>query len=202
MRAAGLRARRRPRRRPRTTDSGHALPVSPNVLAQRFTAALPNRVWVGDITYVPTGEGWLYLAVLVDLYSRRVVGWALDRVIDRSLVLRALAMALDRRKPASKLLHHTDRGSQYASTDYQLELEAAGLRCSMSRRGNCYDNAVAESFFATLKKERVHHRRWRTREQAQSDLFEYIEGFYNLRRRHSALGYRSPVEYEEAMRVA
>jgi transposase InsO family protein len=202
MRAAGLRARRRPRRRPRTTDSRHALPVAPNVLAQDFQVETPDRVWVGDITYVPTGEGWLYLAVLLDLCSRRVVGWALDRTIDRSLTLRALAMALQRRRPGSELLHHTDRGSQYAATDYQLELEAARIRCSMSRKGNCYDNAVAESFFATLKKERVHHRRWRTRDEARSDLFEYIEGFYNLRRRHSALGYRTPVEYEEAVKTA
>ena len=202
MRAAGLRARRKPRCRPRTTDSRHALPVAPNVLAQDFRSETPDRVWVGDITYVPTGEGWLYLAVLLDLCSRRVVGWALDRTIDRSLTLRALAMALDRRKPGHELLHHTDRGSQYAATDYQLELEAARIRCSMSRKGNCYDNAVAESFFATLKKERVHHRRWRTRDEARSDLFEYIEGFYNLRRRHSALGYRSPVEYEEALKTA
>jgi transposase InsO family protein len=202
MRAAGLRARRRPRRRPCTTDSRHALPVAPNVLAQDFRIETLDRVWVGDITYVPTGEGWLYLAVLIDLCSRRVVGWALDRTIDRSLTLRALTMALARRKPGPELLHHTDRGSQYAATDYQLELEAAGLRCSMSRKGNCYDNAVAESFFATLKKERVHHRRWRTRDEARSDLFEYIEGFYNLRRRHSALGYRTPVEYEEAVKTA
>ena len=202
MRAAGLRARLRPRRRPRTTDSRHALPVAPNVLAQAFRSESPDRVWVGDITYVPTGEGWLYLAVLLDLCSRRVVGWALDRTIDRSLTLRALAMALLRRKPGSELLHHTDRGSQYAATDYQLELEAARIRCSMSRKGNCYDNAVAESFFATLKKERVHHRRWRTRDEARSDLFEYIEGFYNRRRRHSALGYRSPVEYEETLKSA
>jgi transposase InsO family protein len=202
MRAAGLRARRKPRRRPRTTDSRHALPVAPNVLAQEFQVERPDRVWVGDITYVPTGEGWLYLAVLLDLCSRRVVGWAIDRTIDRSLTLRALTMALERRKPGSELLHHTDRGSQYAATDYQLELEAARIRCSMSRKANCYDNAVAESFFATLKKERVHHRRWRTRDEARSDLFEYIEGFYNLRRRHSALGYRSPVEYEEAMKTA
>jgi transposase InsO family protein len=202
MRAAGLRARRRPRRRPRTTDSRHALPVAPNVLAQDFQVETPDRVWVGDITYVPTGEGWLYLAVLLDLCSRRVVGWALDRTIDRSLTLRALAMALQRRRPGSELLHHTDRGSQYAATDYQLELEAARIRCSMSRKGNCYDNAVAESFFATLKKEHVHHRRWRTRDEARSDLFEYIEGFYNHRRRHSALGYRSPVEYEEMLKSA
>jgi len=202
MRAAGLRARRRLRRRPRTTDSRHALPVAPNVLAQDFRVEAPDRVWVGDITYVPTSEGWLYLAVLLDLCSRRVVGWSIDRAIDRSLTLRALAMAMDRRKPDASLLHHTDRGSQYAATDYQLELEAAGFRCSMSRKGNCYDNAVAESFFASLKKERVHHRRWRTREDARSDLFEYIEGFYNRRRRHSALGYRSPMEYEEALESA
>jgi len=202
MRGAGLRARRRPRRRPRTTDSRHALPVAPNVLAQQFTVEAPDRVWGGDITYLPTGEGWLYLAVLIDLCSRRVVGWALDRAIDRWLVLRALTMALQRRRPSDALLHHTDRGSQYASTDYQLELEAAGLRCSMSRKGNCYDNAVVESFFATLKKELAHHRRWRTRDQAQAEVFEYIEGFYNCRRRHSALGYQSPVEYEEAMNAA
>jgi putative transposase len=202
MRSAGLRARRRLGRRPRTTDSKHALPVAPNVLSQKFTVEVPDRVWVGDITYLRTGEGWLYLAVLLDLYSRRVVGWALDRNIDRSLALRALTMALDRRRPDPALLHHTDRGSQYASTDYQLELEEAGLRCSMSRKGNCYDNAVAESFFATLKKELAHHRRWRTRDEATPAIFEYIEGFYNRRRRHSALGYRSPVEYEEAMRTA
>jgi putative transposase len=202
MRSAGLRARRRLGRRPRTTDSKHALPVAPNVLSQKFTVEVPDRVWVGDITYLRTGEGWLYLAVLLDLYSRRVVGWALDRNIDRSLALRALTMALDRRRPDPALLHHTDRGSQYASTDYQLELEEAGLRCSMSRKGNCYDNAVAESFFATLKKELAHHRRWRTRDEATPAIVEYIEGFYNRRRRHSALGYRSPVEYEEAMRTA
>jgi putative transposase len=202
MRSAGLRARRRLGRRPRTTNSKHALPVAPNVLSQKFTVAVPDRVWVGDITYLRTGEGWLYLAVLLDLCSRRVVGWALDRNIDRSLALRALTMALDRRQPDPALLHHTDRGSQYASTDYQLELEEAGLRCSMSRKGNCYDNAVAESFFATLKKELAHHRHWRTRDEAKPAIFEYIEGFYNRRRRHSALGYRSPVEYEEAMRTA
>lgn len=202
MRAAGLRARRRLGRRPRTTDSHHALPVAPNVLAQEFNAANPDHVWVGDITYLRTGEGWLYLAVLLDLCSRRVVGWALDGSIDRSLVLRALGMAIDQRQPGPELLHHTDRGSQYASTDYQLELERARVRCSMSRKGNCYDNAVAESFFATLKKELAHHRHWRTRGDAASAVFEYIEGFYNRRRRHSALGYLSPVEYEEAMRAA
>lgn len=202
MRSAGLRARRRARRRPRTTDSKHALPVAPNVLAQKFQAEVPDRVWVGDITYLRTGEGWLYLAVLLDLCSRKVVGWATDRSIDRSLALRALGAALDCRRPSPDLLHHTDRGSQYASTDYQLELEQAKLRCSMSRKGNCYDNAVAESFFATLKKELAHHRRWHTRAQAHSEVFEYIEGFYNHRRRHSALGYLSPVAYEEAMKSA
>jgi putative transposase len=199
MRSAGLRARRRLRRRPRTTDSKHALPVAPNVLAQKFEVEAPDRVWVGDITYLRTGEGWLYLAVLLDLCSRKVVGWATDRSIDRSLAVRTLAIALDRRRPSAELLHHTDRGSQYASTDYQLELEQAKLRCSMSRKGNCYDNAVAESFFATLKKELAHHRRWHTRAEAHSDVFAYIEGFYNRRRRHSALGYLSPVDYEEAM---
>lgn len=201
MRAEGLRARRRRRRRPRTTDSRHALPVAPNVLEQKFVAQKPNSVWLGDITYIGTGEGWLYLAVLLDLFSRRVVGWAMDRVIDRRLTLRALRMALAQRIPSPGLLHHTDRGSQYASTDYQIELERSGMLCSMSRKGNCYDNAVAESFFATLKTELVNHRRWTTREEAQAELFEYIEAFYNRRRRHSALGYRSPVEYENVMKL-
>lgn len=199
MREAGLKAKRRHLRHPRTTNSNHTLPVAPNILEQRFVTDQPNRVWIGDITYVGTGEGWLYLAVLVDLFSRRVVGWSMDRAIDRWLTLGALGMALKRRRPRQGLVHHTDRGSQYASTDYQIELERAGIVCSMSRKGNCYDNAVAESFFATLKTELVRWRRWSTRQEAQTELFEYIEGFYNQRRRHSALGYRSPASFEAIM---
>lgn len=202
MRKAGLRARRKPRRRPRTTDSKHALPVAPNVLAQDFSIELRDRVWAGDITYIPTHEGWLYLAVLLDLCSRRVVGWAMDRRIDRSLTLRALAMACSNRRPKPGLVHHTDRGSQYAATDYQIELERGSFLCSMSRKGNCYDNAVAESFFATLKKELVQHHDWATRAEAMTAIFQYIEVFYNRRRKHSTLGYRSPVDYERLMNVA
>ena len=202
MRAAGLRARRRRRRFPRTTDSRHALPVAPNVLGQRFRVEGPNQVWAGDITYLPTDEGWLYLAVLLDLFSRRVVGWAMDRGLTRALTLQALRMALLLRRPAAGLVHHSDRGSQYAATDYQLVLERVGFVCSMSRTGNCYDNAVVESFFSTLKTELAQHRRWRTRAQARSDVFAWIEGFYNRRRRHSTLGYHSPVDYENLMRVS
>lgn len=202
MRKAGLHARRKPRRRPRTTDSVHALPVAPNVLERQFSIELPDRAWVGDITYIPTQEGWLYLAVLLDLCSRRVVGWAMDRRIDRQLAMRALAMARGHRQPDPGLVHHTDRGSQYASSDYQVELERAAFRCSMSRKGDCYDNAVAESFFATLKKELVHHHNWRSRAEAMTAIFRYIEVFYNRQRKHSTLGYRSPVDYERLMKSA
>jgi putative transposase len=202
MRKNGIKARRRRGWRPMTTTTDRCLPVAPNILKQNFTVAEPNRVWVGDITFIATREGWLYLAVILDLFSRRVVGWAMDRVIDRHLTLRALRMALTQRRPAPGLIHHTDRGSQYASTDYQIELEGKGLICSMSRKGNCYDNAVAESFFSTFKIERVEGSNWIDREQAQAATFEYIEGFYNPRRMHSSLGYRSPVEFEKVMLYA
>lgn len=198
MHQEGIRARRKRRRHPRTTVTDHALPVAPNVLARRFDSDEPNRVWVGDITYLWTWEGWLFLAVLLDMFSRRVVGWAMDERIDRVVTLRALEMALSQRRPHRGLVHHTDRGCQYASTDYQIELERHGITCSMSRKGNCYDNAVSESFFASLKRELAQHRRWVSRHQARADVFHYIEAFYNRRRRHSALGYRSPVAFEEA----
>jgi putative transposase len=197
MRQQGLRAR--PRRRfVRTTDSAHAHPVAQNLLERQFSPDKPNCTWVTDITYVGTRQGWLYLAVVLDLFSRRVVGWAMGEHIDRHLVLGALDMALKARQPPQGLMHHSDRGSQYASSDYRQALAARGLQCSMSRKGNCWDNAVAESFFSSLKTELVHEAHFATRQQASTALFEYIEVFYNRQRRHSTLGYLSPVEYERA----
>ena len=196
MRQQGLCARRRRRFRV-TTDSKHAFPVAPNVLARQFAVVAPDTAWVTDITYLWTREGWLYLAVILDLFSRAVVGWAMSAHITRHLTLQALTMALGRRRPPQGLLHHSDRGSQYASTDYRDALRAHGMVCSMSRRGNCWDNAVAESFFATLKVELGHDDLpWLTRAHAQGEVFEYIEGFYNGQRRHSTLGYLSPLTFE------
>jgi transposase InsO family protein len=195
MRAAGLVGT--PRRHFRvTTQSTPGQPAAPNHLARQFAVAQPNRVWAADLTYVWTWAGWLYLAVILDLGSRRVVGWALDTRLDRHLVHTALARALARRAPGPGLLHHSDRGSQYASADYQARLAAAGIVCSMSRRGNCWDNAVVESFFATLKRELLHRQAWPTRPAAEQAIAEYIEGWYNIHRRHSALGYVSPAAYE------
>jgi putative transposase len=195
MRRQGLAARRRRRFRV-TTDSHHPFPVAPNVLARQFARAAPDTAWVTDITYIPTGEGWLYLAVILDLCSRFVVGWALSDRIARHLTLDALDMALVRRRPPRGLLHHSDRGSQYASHDYQRVLATQGIVGSMSRRGDCWDNAVAESFFATLKVELVYDTTWATRAEARGALFEYIEVFYNGQRRHSSLGYLSPRAFE------
>lgn len=180
----------------RTTDSNHDFPVAANVLQQDFRASRPDEVWVTDITYVSTQEGWLYLAVVIDLYARRVVGWSMAEHMRTDLVLGALEAALGSRVPEANLVHHSDRGSQYASFKYQKELERSGIRCSMSRRGNCLDNAVAESFFGTLKSELVYRSTWPTRASARSAIHEYIEVFYNRRRRHSHCGYTSPVEYE------
>ena len=203
MREAGLRARRKRRFR-RTTDSAHSLPLAPNLLARDFTASAPNRAWVGDITYLWTAQGWLYLAVLIDLFSRRVVGWALSERIDEQLALDALNMALHTRRPPRGLVHHTDRGSQYASRAYRAVLRAAGIRRSMSRKGDCWDNAVAESFFAALKEELVEDVETLTRAEARKVVFEYIESFYNRERLHSTNAYTSPVNFEVAteMRVA
>jgi putative transposase len=195
MRRHGLCARRRRRFRI-TTDSTHLLAVAPNILARQFAVPAPDTAWVTDITYLWTEEGWLYLAVILDLFSRAVVGWALSARITRDLTLQALTMALGRRHPPRGLLHHSDRGSQYASADYRQALRRHGIVCSMSRRGNCWDNAVAESFFATVKVELAHEVSWATRRQAGSDVFEYIEQFYNGQRRHSALGYLSPLTFE------
>jgi len=195
MRHQGLAARRRRRFRV-TTDSTHPFPVAANVLARRFAARAPDVVWVTDITYIPTGEGWLYLAVLLDLCSRAIVGWAMSDRITDALTLEALRMALARRQPPRGLLHHSDRGSQYASGDYQTQLTRHGVVGSMSRRGDCWDNAVAESFFATLKVELVHDTLWPTRAAARTALFDYIEVFYNQQRRHSSLGFLSPLAFE------
>jgi len=201
MRQAGLRAKTITKWRA-TTHSQHRFPVAANTLERMFTVAAPNRVWAGDITYIWTLKGWLYLAVLLDLYSRRVVGWAMGQQLTVDLAERALTMALANRAPGVGLLHHSDRGSQYAATSYQCLLHAYGLHPSMSRKGNCWDNACVESFFGTLKRELVYHRRYATREEATQDIFEYIEVFYNLQRRHSTLGYDSPAEYEARTEVA
>lgn len=195
MRKSGIAARRK-RKFKVTTDSKHNLPVAGNLLNREFSCETPNQAWVSDITYIWTNEGWLYLAVLIDLNSRKVVGWSMSERIDRSLVLDALSMAVGRRNPNPGLIHHSDRGSQYASDDYQAVLAKNKMRCSMSRKGNCWDNAVAESFFSTLKTERVHHQLYRSRDEARRDIFEYIEVFYNRVRLHSTLGYLSPVQFE------
>jgi putative transposase len=179
----------------RTTDSKHSMPVFENQLNREFTASQPNQRWVGDITYLRTPNGFIYLAVVMDLFSRSIVGWALSAVIDRHLVIAALEMALKRRCPAAGLLHHTDRGSQYASDDYQKKLSANFITCSMSRRGNCYDNAAMESWFGTLKTELGEF--FESPSEAKRLLFDYIEIFYNRKRMHSSLGYLSPAEFEQ-----
>jgi transposase InsO family protein len=181
-----------------TTDSNHALPVADNLLDRQFEAAGPNERWLADITYIPTREGWLYLAVVEDLYSRMVVGWSLADTMTSRLVVDALEMAVQRRLPDEGLLAHSDRGSQYASDHYQRLLAKHGIECSMSGVGQCWDNAPMESFFASLKKELVHHEDYQTRAQARASIFEYIEMFYNPKRRHSSLGYLSPAEYEQS----
>jgi transposase InsO family protein len=177
-----------------TTDSRHPYPVAPNRLERRFVAAKADRIWVGDITYLWTREGWLYLAIVLDTCSRRIVGWSVSESLERELAVSALEKALASRRPAPGLVHHTDRGSQYASGDYRDLVEQTGLVFSMSRKGDCWDNAMAESFFKTLKVELGS--RFPSRQQARRELFEYIEGFYNTRRLHSGIGYRSPAEYE------
>jgi putative transposase len=198
MRMLGLRARAA-RKYKATTQSKHNLPVAPNRLEQDFTAPAPNRAWVSDITYIWTEEGWLYLAAVLDLYSRSVIGWAMAERMTRELVMSALTMAIWRRRPEPGVVVHSDRGSQYASGDYQALLEANGFLCSMSRKGDCYDNAAMESFFHSLKVEQINDRRYRTREEAKADVFEYIETYYNAVRRHSTLNYLSPRDFENRM---
>jgi putative transposase len=185
-------------RAPRTTDSAHAFPIAPNLLARRFdvNGVAVNQVWVSDLTYVPTREGWAYLAVVLDLASRRVVGWAVGDSLAAALALDAVRMALEERQPAPGLVHHSDRGVQYACTAYRELLAAHGVEVSMSRRGNCWDNAVAESFFATVERELIDRRDWPTRDAAARAIFDYIAGWYNTRRLHSTLNYQSPAAYE------
>jgi len=202
MHQAGVAVRRPRQRRPMTTDSRHGHAVAPNLLARQFDVKRPDQAWVGDITYVWTAEGWLYVSVLLDLYSRKVLGWATSSRIDAALVQEAWHMALGRRQPGVGLLHHSDRGSQYACQAYQGLLAHAGVRCSMSRKGDCLDNAVAERFFGSLKRERTTHCPYATRQEAREDVVEYIEMFYNSKRKHSYLGYRSPNEYEALRKVA
>lgn len=180
-----------------TTNSKHRHPVAPNLLKRQFVVAAPNRWWVSDITYIPTQEGWLYLAVTLDLYHRKVMGWAMDRWMTQQLVLDAFTMAMKNGQPKRGLRHHSDQGVQYAGKAFQARLNAEGIQCSMSRKGNCWDNAVAESFFHTLKAELIHVRNYQTRADARAEIFDYIEVFYNRQRRHSALGYLTPAEYEK-----
>ena len=194
MRREGLRPRRRPRF-VRTTQPGDS-PPAPNLLCRDFSSSEPNKVWVADITYIPTREGWLFLAAIVDLFSRRVVGWATSHIINHQLVLKALDMAIDQRSPGPGLIHHSDRGLQYTCDVHRARLTAHGMLASMSRKGDCWDNAVAESFFSTLKIELVQRCDFHSRAQAHAALSHYIEAFYNCRRRHSSIGYRSPVEHE------
>jgi putative transposase len=195
MRELGLEGRRKRRFRA-TTDSRHRFPVAPNLLMRDFEVEAPNTAWVTDITYLATLDGWLYLAVVLDLFSRRVVGYAMSERIDRALVLEALGKALGRRPGVRDLIHHSDRGSQYASHDYRDALDQAGITCSMSRRGDCWDNAVVESFFGTLKMELLYELPLQTSGATRSAAADYIDDFYNVRRRHSSLDYRSPLEFE------
>jgi transposase InsO family protein len=201
MRQHGLRAVR-PSRWVVTTDSAHAEPVAPNRLARHFAVPELNQVWVSDITYIPTQQGWLYLAIVLDLASRRVVGWAMRSTLATELAVSALQMAIDLRRPGPGVLHHSDRGRQYAAREYQALLAAHAMIPSMSRRGDCWDNAVAESFFSTLEFELVGRRRWRTRDDARHAIFRYIETWYNRERRHSTLDYRSPADFEADLTAA
>ena len=185
-----------PKRYRNTTNSNHDQPIASNVLNREFTAVAPNTKWTADITYIWTGEGWLYLSVVLDLFSRRVVGWAMQNNLELSLVTSALQMAVQGRQPEPGLICHSDRGSQYASKDYQAALKARGMICSMSRKGNCWDNAPTESFFATLKKELVYKSKFETKEQARSRVFSWIEVWYNRQRLHSTLDYDNPEAFE------
>jgi len=204
MREEGLVGRAPRQRRVTTTDSTHTHPIAPNRLDRQFdvTGLALNRVWVSDITYVPTRTGWLYLATVLDLASRRCVGWAMRDTLDADLTVSALRMAIGARRPAPGLLHHSDRGSQYACAEYQGVLAQHGMIASMSRKGNCWDNAVAESFFATLELELILNATWETRDEARRAIFRYIETWYNRERRHSTLGYISPVTYETQLQDA
>jgi len=199
MRASGIKARHKRRRSP--TDQGvrPECSIAPNLLERDFRAEAPNQKWAADFTYVWTQEGWLFVAVILDLYSRRAVGWSMSSTMTAELVSDALLMALWRRGKPRELLHHSDQGSQYTSESFQRLLSESGIVCSMSRRGDCWDNAAMESFFSSLKTERLHRRRYGSRDEARADVFDYIERFYNARRRHSSLGYLSPIAFEERL---
>jgi len=201
MRKHGIRAKTK-RKFKATTNSKHKLPVAENILNRDFKPESPNQSWAGDITYLWTREGWLYLAVVIDLFSRKVVGWAMEPTLGREIVLKALKMAINARQPSAGLISHSDRGCQYASDDYQCLLDLYGMTCSMSRKGNCWDNSVVESFFGTLKQEHVFFCDFMTRDEARGSVFEWIECFYNRERLHSTLGNCSPEEYERLMKVA
>jgi transposase InsO family protein len=199
MKQQQLRAKSRRKFLPRTTDSDHANPVAANVLDRQFTAQMPNQKWAVDITYIPTDQGWLYLAGVIDLCSRRIVGWSMAEHMQADLASDALKMAIARRNPAGPLIHHSDRGVQYTCEDYLHLLKSYNLQPSMSRKGNCWDNAMKESFWATLKTELVNHEHYTTHEQARASIFEYIEVFYNRKRLHSSLGYLSPEAFEASL---
>ena len=201
MRRHGIQGRHK-RRAPRTTDSKHSHPIAPNLLDRQFIAAAPNQVWLADITYVSTGEGWLYLAVVLDMFSRRVVGWAMRETMPQELTIAALQMAITQRRPGPGLVHHSDRGSQYAAHAYRRLLDKNGIRCSMSRKGNCWDNAPMESFFGTMKTELDDNIVFETRQQAKAAIFGFIETFYNRQRLHSTIGYRSPAKWEQIAAAA
>jgi transposase InsO family protein len=198
MHLEGIRAKTKRRFIPRTTDSSHGRPIAPNLLQRQFTAPAANRAWVADITYIRTSAGWLYVAGIMDLFSRRIVGWSMADHMETQLVSDALQMAFSRRRPAAGLVHHSDRGVQYASDAYRDQLHQCGVRISMSGKGNCYDNAAMESFWSTLKTELVHQEQYRDFQEARRSLFEYIEVFYNRKRLHSSLGYVSPETFEAA----
>jgi putative transposase len=192
---------KRSRRKAHTTESTHSFPVAPNLLKRDFTADAPNQKWMTDMTFVATSEGWLYLAGVMDAFSRKLIGWAMGKEHDATLVKTALQMALVQRDPGAGLIHHSDRGSEYASQSYQEMLHQRGIQVSMSRKGDCYDNAMIESFWGTLKVEGIGQTMYQSREEAQVALFDYIEVFYNRKRKHSSLGYLSPVEYEKQEKV-
>lgn len=202
MQLAGLRSKTKRKFRVKTTDSKHGHPIAPDRLGQDFSASAANQVWVSDITYIPTDEGWLYLASTMDLFSRRIVGWSMASTMHATIVTDALQMAIDQRAPAAGLIHHSDRGVQYASAEFRALLASNGFIASMSRKGNCYDNAAKESFFHTLKTELVNHEHYRTREEARASVFDYVEAFYNRQRIHSTLGYLSPSDFELGTKVA
>jgi len=201
MKEEGIRSKTKKKHKP-ASSSPHQLPTYPNLLEQQFNAEKPNQIWVADITYIWTAEGWLYLASIMDLFSRRIVGWAISERMNRQLVMQALERAVQKRQPPPGLIHHSDQGSQYASHDYQAMLRKYGTKTSMSRKGNCYDNACIESFHSIIKKELIFHEKYETKEQAKASVFEYIECFYNYKRIHSNNRYQSPVMYEKAHQLS